>query len=690
MAFKLLPVIPALLLSWSAASQSMMHPCKAAADSICLQEVEITGSVPLNNRQIESFYKLNTLSTIDNVIERLDGISMIRRGSYAMEPDLNGFSGGQLSITIDGMKMFGACTDRMDPITSYVEPSNLKSITVMQGSGGCHNGSCTGGSIDMALMEPGGDEDKPFNAALSLGYETVSNGKTAILSTGYSKNKWQFALNGSYRKHDSYKDGSGDIVPFTQYEKMNVNSVLKFLPDKYQNFRLDFLFDLAQNVGYAALPMDVLKARAFLAALEYRNTKKADLTARIYYNNVLHIMDDSKRDSAFYLTNETTGQIQKVYMRMDMPGTSATLGAYVQAVIKLHSKNKLTLRVDNYTNHSLAEMTMYMHYPEQPPESPMYLQTWPDVLRTVTGLYIQDSWRVSKKVRLNLGGRLDYNLSIPQSDLAKEQFSVFQVNVKDHYQVLTKNLTLDGQYLISDPWSISFETGYSERIPTISEQFGFYLYNAYDGYDYIGNPDIKTEKSIFGRFSVQYTHKRIRINLSQSIYRLHDYIMGLTDTTIPPMNFYTNGTRVYSNLPGATVYSANLQLQAIPVKHLSVYLLSKFTWGELNSGEPLPLIPPLTNVLAVNYQHNRWYCTLENETALAQNRINNDYGETRSPAYTVFNIKGGYHFMFMKPVMLDCSLAVTNLLNANYYEHLDWGQINRPGRSVNILVRFSF
>ena len=44
---------------------------------------------------------------------------MVKRGSYAWEPLINGMATERTVITIDGMRIFGACTDKMDPITSY-------------------------------------------------------------------------------------------------------------------------------------------------------------------------------------------------------------------------------------------------------------------------------------------------------------------------------------------------------------------------------------------------------------------------------------------------------------------------------------------------------------------------------------------------------------------------------------------
>lgn len=605
-----------------------------------------------------------------------------------MEPQLNGFSGGQVNVTIDGMKMFGACTDKMDPITSYIEPTNLKSITIQHGTKGCQTGCNIGGSMDMALQEPNCGSNHPFYSTLSFGYESVSNGRNALFSMGYAKNKWLWGLNGVYRKNDSYISGAGIKVPFSQFEKSNIHTVLKFLADSANNFKADILYDQALNVGYPALPMDVGRARAVIFALEYNRIKQNKLKVKFYYNSIYHVMDDSKRDSTFLVTNQATGQKEIVYMRMDMPGRSKTFGSYAQEEIVLNSKNILTLKVDNYINSSIAEMTMHMHYPNQLPEKPMYLQTWPEMTRNVTGIYAQNTSFVSEKVKLSVSGRIDYNIDVLQSDLAQQEFSVFNYKLSKQYQKLTKGIDLSFQYQIS-PLNLTVESGWSERNPTIGERFGFYLYNAYDGYDYIGNPNLKTEKSLFGRMAVTYSDPHLKANFSQSYSLINDYIMGITNPEIVPLNFYTIGTRVYTNISGAKLYSADLQLMYSPLEHFSVFILTKYTRGQMNSGDPLPLIAPLKNILSISYEKNKWSIQAENETALRQNRINQNYNESQTPSFTLFNVKGNYHLMFSK-AMLDCSIGITNVLNAKYYEHLDWGKILRPGRSFNFFIKYTY
>jgi len=659
-------------------------------DTIKLKEVTVSCNIPLNGKQVENFYKTNYFSTIDNLTAHLEGISLIKRGSYAMEPQLNGFSGGQLNVTISGMKMFGACTDKMDPVTSYIEPNNLKSITLEHGTNSGLFGNNIGGSIDMALQEPDSKSAHPFYSALSYGYESVSNSRNVLFSTGYTQQKWQWGLNGVYRKNDPYKDGLGNIIRFSQFEKYNIHSVLKYLPDSITTFKADVLYDLATNVGYPGLPMDVSKARASILAVEYQRIKNTyTIKAKIYYNSVYHVMDDSHRDSLFLTKNKTTGKTDSVIMRMDMPGRSNTFGSFIMTAFNLNDKNKVSIKADNYINSSLAEMTMHMHFVGKPAESPMYLQTWPDIIRSVTGMYIQNATAFSDKLFMMLNGRMDYAVNLLQSDVARQQFSVFNYNLPRKLDKFTKSINISFQYFISRSIQLSFQTGYSERIPTITEQFGYYLFNAYDGYDYIGNPYLKTEKSFMGRFAFTYSNSILKINLSQSCNFLTDYIMGITNTGIPPMNFYTNGLRVYENVPGAKLLSTDLQTTLNPFEGLYLFNLSKFTWGQLNSGKPIPLISPFKNLFSVSYEKNNLTFQVDNEMSLRQTRINLQYGETISPSYTIFNIKSSYRLMFSS-VMLDGSIGITNLLNAAYYEHLDWGHILRPGRSINFFIKCSY
>lgn len=658
-------------------------------DTVKLKELTVTVNIPLTNKDVVDFYRTNQFSTLDNINARLDGMSLIKRGAYALEPQMNGFSGGQLNVTIDGMKMFGACTDKMDPITSYIEPSNLKAIKLKSGTNCSENGCNVGGSVDMTLQEPNVTDGQQHFSSVAFGYESISKSRNILFSVGTGIGKWAWMADGVYRKTENYIAGNGQIIPFSQFEKTNLHTALKYNLDKVNSFKADVLYDVARNVGYPALSMDVSTAKAGLFALEYTRKATVQLKAKLYYNRVIHIMDDSQRDSLYLLKAKPVGKSDSVYMRMDMPGRSSTLGAYVQLVIPWNERNRLTLKADNYTNNSIAEMTMHMRYAGFAPEPAMYMQTWPAMLRNVSGVYVENSTYLSPKLSLTANARVDYTIDHLQSEYGQEQFSVFNYSLGKVQRKLIKSLNMQAQYQIANSMTITAAAGHSERMPTIGERLGFYLFNAYDGYDYIGNPYIKTEKSNFLKFAFQLSKSVIKLNVSPSVSFLSDYIMGLTDADIAPMSFYAKGIRVYSNVPKAKLLSLDIQMLYTPLPHYSVFWLSKFTHGEINTDEAMPLIPPLKNVVAFQYKKNEFQLQAECESALAQQRINTGYGEQTTPAYTVFNVKSSYGFLLSK-VALHFSAGVTNLFNKVYYEHLDWGRIYRPGRSLELYLKVSY
>ncbi|HRM13660.1 MAG TPA: TonB-dependent receptor, partial [Flavobacterium sp.] len=80
-----------------------------------------------------------------------------------------------------------------------------------------------------------------------------------------------------------------------------------------------------------------------------------------------------------------------------------------------------------------------------------------------------------------------------------------------------------------------FGLAYGERAPSVSEGYGFYLFNSFDRYDYIGNPELRNEKSAEANAFVGYKTKKISAKISSSYFRISDYIVGNpAQNLIPP------------------------------------------------------------------------------------------------------------------------------------------------------------
>ncbi len=361
-----------------------------ATDSILpvtLDEVILIASY---RRALEHGAQQKPLSTLDAYLESSRKVSMVKRGAYAWEPMLNDMGSNRLSVTIDGMRIFGACTDVMDPITSYVDVSNLSEVHVASGQQGAEHGSVIGGAIDMRLEKSNFGPDG-WTASVETGGETNNAARILGGELNYSDDRFYVDSDIVYRKADNYVAGGGEEVAFSQFEKYNLSANAGYKVSEGQKLLASLIIDEARDVGYPALPMDVSLARAFIGSATWVQQRFiggfVDWETKLYANSVTHIMDDSQRPD--------------VPVRMDMPGWSDTYGYFSQARLPM-GDHQLLLKLDGFYNRSLAEMTMY---PNNPDESEMFMLTWPDVRTLNNALYAEEKWSFDKST-LSLATRL--------------------------------------------------------------------------------------------------------------------------------------------------------------------------------------------------------------------------------------------------------------------------------------------
>jgi iron complex outermembrane receptor protein len=621
----------------------------------------------------EDNYLENRFSCTGAILAKNGRIEMIKRGGFAFEPVLNGMASDRLNLTIDGMKIFGACTDKMDPVTSYVEPNNMKSVSVQHGSSGSMFGSSLGGSVNLETNGAIIKSNKPISGEVGVGFQSAALGANALFSLNYSRARWAIRANGVYRKFQNYRSGGGKEVQFTQFEKWNGAISAKYMPTDNDVIRFDFIIDEGYNIGYAALPMDVLFAKANIYGLTYQHypsqTWFDKFEMKVYANTVTHAMDDTKRSN--------------VPIHMDMPGWTKTFGGYADGRMKF-GKHKLTARLDGYHTNARAEMTMYPNN-----EAPMFMLTWPDIDKLDFGLFLKDEVKFNIKRSLSYSVRLDYINTTVIDEFGVQQAAVFNQDVSDVDHRLLKNANISYIEILGKGFSGWLTGGYAERAPSVTEQYGFYIFNAYDGFDYIGYQDVKTEKSVQGDIGFQFESKRFKARATGFYYHIYDYILGGIDSTLDAMTIGANGVKVSRNLSWAYMTGGNLELSYSPLKVLTLANTSSYTYGNTFEGDPLPLVPPFKNVSSINWSHKRGFVQLECEAAANQPRINPEFGEMNTPAFAVLNVRASYFFPFGKK-RLTLNGGVENMLDNNYRMHLDWGGIARPGVNGYLNVSFTF
>jgi iron complex outermembrane receptor protein len=657
-----------LCILFSIVSISQEKKIKQAKDTTKLEEVVIN-----TRRRLSSYRQEKTLSSIDDYLEKTNKVSMIKRGNYAWEPTLNNMISDRLVVTIDGMQIFGACTDKMDPITSYVDVSNLEKVTVGSGQEGTENGHCVGGGIDLQLPTSKFNESG-LKTSVDLGYETNGNFIATGLDVQYSEKKFFISADGIFRKSENYKAGNGLEVLYSQFQKYNISLQSGYKLSETQNIDANIIYDRATDVGYPALPMDVSLAEALITSIThyYKPEDKAlkALETKLYFNTITHIMDDTKRPV--------------VPIRMDMPGWSDTYGFYSKANV-LKGKHHITFNLNGFYNKSLAEMTMFSNNPNEPD---MFMYTWPDILTLYSGIFVKDNWHFSEGKSISSSVRLGYHTNKIAKEVGVESLQIFHPDIDDQQNRFLMSIS-SSYNLKKEHSNVAFGLGYGERAPSVSEGYGFFLFNSFDNYDYIGSPNLKNEKAFEANFSVSKTYNKLKIGIESSYFYIMDYIIGDIAPNVSSMTIGANGVRVYTALDNASIFDVYLNSSYSISDSFSVNGTLGYNYGKGSNGNNLPLIKPFSYFAELNFNKPEFNIALQLDGNGNQSKYSSFYGENETASYAILNLNLGNAF-YVEQGRTILKYGIENILDAKYATYADWNNIPRQGRNFYINLSYIF
>lgn len=632
-----------------------------------LKEVILIGKkADLHEKQVKS------LGSIDEFLQQSSKVNMIKRGAYAWEPIINNMPSERTLITIDGMRIFGACTDKMDPITSYVEVSNLSEATIISGQEGSCFGSTIGGSIDLKRNKASFGEKK-WKFHVNSGFETNNNQKILGASVNYNDNLFYVDSDVMIRNAENYKAGNNKEVLFSQFNKTNFSNTFGFKLKENKIIETSLIYDKATDIGYPALPMDVSLAEAIITSLKYEyiplNSTIKHWETKIYFNTIKHKMDDTTRPN--------------VPIHMDMPGWSETFGYYSKVTL-LKEKHHFLINLNSFYNKSIAEMTMY---PSDPNENLMFMYTWPNVRTLYNSVFLEDEYVFNCHSSLKIATTIGSHINHVASQFGLESMQIFYPEMKAQKNRILKSVASKYNH-VKEGFEYSFGLAYGERAPSVSEGYGFYLFNSFDGFDNIGNPNLKNEKALEGSFSIGFKDDKFKINASTSYFKIYDYIIAKTDPILVPMTIGANGVRIYTALDYATLFNASISAE--------VYLSNSFKWvsqvtyakGKDNENNNLPFISPLSYNSSLRFSKNQFNVEISIVGNTTQTNFNPEFGEDRTPSYAIFNISTGYKFKIGANNFI-AKLGAENLLDAYYSSYADWKNIPRMGRNFFINLNYS-
>ena len=619
-----------------------------------------------------------TPATTEDLLARLPGVRMIQRANFAAEPVVRGYQGGQISLTIDGMPVYGACVDKMDPASSYVEPENLAAVEVSKGASDLGRGSQIGGAVDLVTERP--RFGVPLAAEAEVGVESNGLARRVRGAANWSAGRLAARVSGSYRGSGDYAPGGGDAIETSGYEKRNLAAAATLRLAEGHELTAQLVTDDAWLIGYPALLMDAVLAQARIGSLAYEGRAPGldRLDARLYRNRVDHTMDDRYR-------NVLAREVMRG-MFMPMGGYSDVLGGRVEAG-RTVAGTGLALSADVHRLRQFGDMTMYSLFPGI---RDMVLLNVGDVEALNAGLTLEARRPLTDRLTVSASGRLDATSRDVGREAMRQLFERRTGDPDVSRRMLLPSVNATASYALSPRTHLRLTLADAGRLPTVVEQYGHYVYNYVDGYFYTGDPDLKPERSRQVELGVAHAGGRVAVEAAVYAHQLSDLVIGLADNeVVGGLAGSTYRFRLYDNADRGWMAGGEVSALARLGAGLEAVASVSAAYGQnLTFDEPLPMIPPVGGVAALRYDRGGVFGEVESRWALAQDRVARfTYAERPTDGFAVFAVRGGW-----RPDGVASGLrlqaGVENVLDTFYQEHLAISDLAARGRSVYLSVGF--
>lgn len=624
---------------------------------------------------------------VGEALSKVDGISKIRKGGIANDVVLRGFQRDNLNVLVDGVRIFGACPNRMDPPAFHVDFAEIQEVDVMKGAFDMRNQGSLGGVVNIINKSPlSGFRLTPNFAAGSFGFLNPS------LTGSYLNDKFYLSGGHSFRRSKPYRDGAGKR--FTEYanyrpdsldaDSFGVNTIWsRFGFSPKANHRAEFAYTRqgGDEVLYPYLLMDAVYDNADRASASYTITGLQSMKAlrvQAYYTRVKHWMTDERRASS--------AGAPRPYGMATFAGTKA-LGGKVESEFE-----NLVLGFESYDRNWNAVNTMRMSgaYTDQ--------HSIPNVGVRTAGAYAQYTRTFAERLTLNGGARLDVaaaraHTTAPVADLFWAYKSTRSVSAAD----TNPSASFQAGYRLPRGFELFAGIGRTARVPDPQERY-FALKRM--GMDWVGNPSLQPVRNTETDLGIAFRSRRVYIRPTLFYSRLTGYITVHNAQRLNMAPGIMNLTaRSYENV-NARMYGGELTYNIGLTRQLLFFGGASYTRGSKDTLPDLKIfdsnmaeISPLKTRAALRYGTRLFFAEVEGIASAAQNRVDTDLKESRTAGYGVLNAKTGVHAR-----NINIAVGIDNLLDRYYYEAYSYQRdpfrlgikVPEPGRSVYLSAAYSF
>ncbi len=619
-------------------------------------------------------------------------ISLKRRSGIANDITVRGQIKDNISVTIDGAKVCGACPNRMDPPISHVLANNIDYIEINQGPFDVEEFGALSAGVKVYTIKP--TEEIHGDLNLNMGSFGYQKGSFSI-SGGNSDLK--FLLSGSSEVGEQYEDGDGNdfagqidqnikagkIPASAQYQdrykdmdaygKDTVMAKVFWNIADNQELKLSYTANRSEDILYPSSKMDALYDDSDIFNAEYVAKDLSDyskeLNIQLYKTQVEHPMSTQYRKSAESLGFEMTHALTT-----DMQG----------------AKIKNSFEMDNHTITAGLDYSLRNwdggYYKNGKPLPEAKFHSIYDADTTNYALFMQDSIKLDKLV-------VDVALRYDDTEVTSQNI---KQQANDYGQL---NGYITGSYSANNTTEYFIGAGKSSRVPDAKE-----LYWMGSMGNPIGTPNL--EETINYELDIGFEKQWENASFKAKVFysMLEDYIAYNASNTKMMMdkkvtwNAYEN---VDATLYGIEISGTYMATDSIYFDYGLAYQIGeKDTPLTGQTGTNMADIAPLKFNGAINYEYDE---TLNFKAELiasdSWSEFDGENGEQALDSYAIFNLKGSKAFAdsFEITVGIDNVLDETYAVSNTYKDLIlltvpgnEVMLLNEPGRYFYANLRYKF
>ncbi len=607
-------------------------------------------------------------------------INISRRSGISNDILIRGQKKDNITVTIDGAKVCGACPNRMDPPISHVLSNNVDYVEINEGPFNVSDFGSLSADVKVHTLKPA----KETHGEVSVNAGSWDYLKGSFMLSGGTE-KLRFLLSGSAENGSQYKDGNGDDFVEqiaqaildgkaaagnqyqTAYQELDAFTKKTLMGKMFwniadnQELELSYTANRSDNVLYPNTPMDAMYDDSDVLIAKYTakdlGAYSKKLTLDVYRSTVDHPMSTKYRNAGAtnYMTSHLETQMDglKLANIFDVNNHEITAGLDASKRNwdgRYYRTNVATGVVTNLPTKSID-----------------------DVDTTNKAIFAKDKIKVNNNISVEVGARYD------NTDIEKAGVKTRDFNDVSGYAL--------GTYSIDKSFKVFAGVGRSNRVPDAKE-----LYFTSQTGTAIGNPNLDnvTNNEIDLGFEKKFENFDLKSKLFYS--KLDNFIA------------YNATSKKYENVDASL---CGIEMSGSWYATEKLIIDAGFAYQRGTKDDPLtgqtdtnlPDIPPFKAILGATYNYND---TLKLEgqliSAAPWSRIDDANGEQKLDGYNVVNLKAtkdlgsGLEFVVGVDNLFDSTYAVSNS-----YKDLtllaggtDTMVLNEPGRYIYTQLKYKF